>query len=90
MSKNALDVNDFMVKPLDDLDIENARELRLNEIKLWTLITDFISFSAYLFFLYLVAYSNLSGSSYGYQKNLRNMFLNSFDNVSTFLLLLLL
>ena len=63
--------------PLNDVEVEAARENRLKEIKMWEIIREILAYVLFLFVLYVVSFANLNSYSYNYQKNMQNMFVSS-------------
>ncbi len=54
-----------------------ARQQRLNELKMWSIIREIFIYSCFLSLLYIVTYSNHQSNSFLQVNHLRKYFLNS-------------
>ena len=62
---------DEKIKLANLVELKNKRLL---DIKLWLILKEYLVFLTFLVFLFLVAYSNLSSSSYYYKMLFQNTF----------------
>jgi hypothetical protein len=70
-------------KPLDQLEIEEARHYRLIEIKMWKLIKELFLYSLFIWILFVVSYSNKDINSYSYMKSLKDLFILGNSKIET-------
>ena len=54
-----------------------AREQRLKEMKMWSIIRELVIYLIFLSLLYFVTYSNMNHQSFDQVKHFREFFLNS-------------
>ena len=60
--------------------MESQKRERIFEKEFWDIVKEIIGFSIFLFFLYFVAYSNLSKDSIYYNQLYKNTFVKRSDN----------
>jgi hypothetical protein len=68
-------------EPIDYFELNEFREQRLLEKEFWELVKDFTSFSLFLIFLFIVAYSNISANSIYSNRLYQNSFAFKQSNV---------
>lgn len=62
--------------PLADTELIEARNKRLNEIKMWEIIRELLAYASFLWILYLVSYSNRDPNEFYLMKHLKSNFLD--------------
>ena len=65
-----------MLNPLKEDRVDELRENRLIEIKIWNLVRETIFYFMFIWVLYVVSYSNLNVNTFRYQENMINMFVS--------------
>lgn len=63
----------------DNVDLMELRKKRLFQVKMSQIIREITIYSCFLFFLYVVAFSNLSSSSFYYNQVFKNTFVEKQD-----------
>ena len=77
------------VARLDEGEVALAREQRLYEIEMWSIVREFVTYFIFLSLLFLVTYSSISPNAFDQVRHLRRVFHNSrqtgndFTRVST-------
>ena len=61
--------------PLNDAEIEAARERRLKEIKMWEILREIISYVLFLWVLYIISFSSLNSNCFLFQKHIKKEFI---------------
>ncbi len=62
---------------LNEHEIAYAREQRLKEIQMWSMLQQFVTYFIFLIFVFLVTYSNQEQNSFLQVKHLRKYILNT-------------
>ncbi len=62
---------------LDENEIAYAREQRLKEIQMWSMLQEFATYLIFLIFVFLVTFSNQEQNSFLQVKHLRKYILNT-------------
>jgi hypothetical protein len=62
---------------IDTLDLERHKRERILNKEFWNIIKDIIRFSAFLVFLFIIAYSNLTATSLYFNRLYKNTFVNA-------------
>jgi hypothetical protein len=68
---------------MDDFELNEFKRQRILNKEFWTIVKEIISFSIFLIFLFVVAYSNLSFSSIFINQLYQNTFVNKQSNDAT-------
>jgi hypothetical protein len=62
--------------PLSESDVNETREKRLNELKIWQIFAEIIPYLLFLLILYVVCYANTNSNSLIFQKQFKNIFIS--------------
>ena len=62
--------------PLSESDVNEAREKRLNELKIWKIFAEIIPYLLFLLILNVVCYANTNSNSFIFQKQFKNIFIS--------------
>ena len=65
------------VNRLDQDEIVWARDQRLKELQMWSIIREIFTYLTFLSLLYFITYSNVNSNSFYQVNHLRKFFLNS-------------
>ena len=62
--------------PLNEFEVEEAKERRLKEIKMWEIFREILAYVMFLLVLYVVSFANMNSNSYTFQKSIQNIFVS--------------
>jgi hypothetical protein len=65
------------VNRLDQSQVVWARDQRLKELQMWSIIREVLTYLTFLSLLYFITYSNVNSNSFYQVNHLRKFFLNS-------------
>ncbi|CAF5136050.1 unnamed protein product, partial [Rotaria sp. Silwood1] len=65
------------VNRLDENELARARDRRLKELHMWSIIRELLTYLCFLTMIYLTTYSNINSNAFLQVKHLRNFFLNT-------------
>lgn len=61
--------------PPDPVLIEKARQVRMNEIKMWSVVREILFYSFFLWILMVISYRNRSQLMYTYKNSMEQVFI---------------
>ncbi len=65
------------VNRLNKAELAHARDQRLKEIQMWSIIREVLTYLCFVWILYVISYANRDGNSFRQVDHLRQFFLNS-------------
>ena len=74
----------YKPKPPDSRSLKVAREQRLKEIQMWSIIREILFYAFFLWILMVISYRSVSTYSFSYKDTMKNVFIRTNDTKKAF------